>query len=117
MPHGECVAQLTELGFNEGAATRALLLCGHDVEQAMNWLLDHPNEASASPTAAERMGAADALAAEEAVKLPGTAEPVTNTSLQAPHEGSAIVRAINNNAEIQSGLSNVRVLEAFHSMA
>lgn len=132
----ESVAQLIELGFSEAAAAHALLLCRQNVEQAMNWLLDHPAEAAAVPDVSE--AGHDAALVQQLVARGFTTEEIEaalgynqveeepkdvaaelgaeHSSLQHLSEESPIVQCIRESPEIQAGLGDKRVLEALHSM-
>lgn len=111
-PHSECVAQLVELGFSEAAATKALIISGHDIEQAMEWLLDHPEEATLPGAVSEKPLAKAHVAAVLALgSLEGQVEAGGILD-----EASPLVQAIRDSPEIQKSFANPRVLEAFYAM-
>ena len=104
-PHSECVAALMELGFSEAAVTKALLINGHHMELATDWLLNHPEE----------QGEPEQVAAstELHVEVISGEEVVSEDVLT---ESSPIVLAIRDNIETQRDLENPKVLEAFQKM-
>lgn len=51
-PSADGIAQLTEMGFSEALARKALLLCRNNTDAALEWVLQHmeDEDAEAPPT-------------------------------------------------------------------
>jgi len=107
-PPCEGVAQLTELGFSEAAAMKALIISGQDIEQAMEWLLSHPEEATLPGVVSEKSVAKE--------RAPPTVADGSEEVEAIVDEASPLVQAIRDSPEIQKSLTNPRVLEAFYAM-
>lgn len=73
-PSAESIAQLTDMGFTEAQARRALVLNRLSVEQATNWLLEHgdevPPEQPAAPAPAAASAAGEMIGGGGQVPIP-----------------------------------------------